>query len=445
MRGLSVTRARVIGAAVVGVLLVLGAGAALQPRGDGPATADAAPRARAVSQNGSSQDLGAAVKQAQEHLRKFPEDWSGWAGLGMAYVQQGRITVDPAYYPQAEGAFQRSLKVRPKDNALALAGQGALAAARHDFPEALRLGTLAATADPYLATAHGVVGDALIELGRYDEAFQAIQRMVDAKPDTSSYSRASYAWELRGDTTRARTALEQALAVSPSGADAGFSLYYLGELAFNAGDLKTAAARYEEGTQRAAEYLPLKAGAAKLLAAQGKNTEAVAAYRAVVARLPQAAYVSELGDLLAATGDKAGAEKQFALVRAEQKLLAQNGVATDLELALFDADHGQPKAALASAEKAYQTRKSIFGADALAWALHVNGRDAEALKHARDAVRLGARNALLYYHLGMIESALGQRDAARTHLDQALKINPHFSVRHAPLARTALASLGGGR
>jgi tetratricopeptide (TPR) repeat protein len=432
----------VIGAVVVGVLLVIGAGAVLNPPDRAPT---AEPRPRAVSQSGPGQDLGAAVKQAQDHLRKFPADWSGWAGLGMAYVQQGRITADPAYYPRAEGAFQRSLKVRPKENALALAGQGALAAARHDFPAALRHGQQAAAIDPYLAAAHGVAGDALIELGRYPEAFQAIQRMVDAKPDTSSYSRASYAWELRGDTGQARSALEQALAVAPGPDDAGFALYYLGELAFNAGDLKTAAARYEEGTKRAAEYLPLRAGKAKLLAAQGKNKEAIAEYRAVVARLPQAAYVTELGELLAATGDKAGAEQQFGLVRAEQKLLAQNGVATDLELALFDADHGQPKAALTSAEKAYQTRKSIFGADALGWALHVNGRNAEALKHAREAVRLGARSAQLYYHLGMIESALGQREAARTHLDQALKINPHFSVRQAPTARTALAAIGGPR
>lgn len=443
MRGLTTTRARVAGAIVVGALLVVGAGAVLKPEDGSPSTAQARPRA--VSQVGPGQDLGAAIKQSQDRLRRLPADWNGWAELGMAYIQQSRITADPGYYARAEGALKRSLEVRPDGNAPALTGLGALAAARHDFTAALTHAQRAATIDPYLAAAHGVTADALIELGRYPEAYQAVQRMVDTRPDTASYTRASYAWELRGDTARARTALEQALAVAPSGADAAFALFYLGELAFNAGDLKTAAARYAEGSLRAAEYLPLTAGRAKVLAAQGKQKEAVAAYRTVVARLPQAGYVGELGDLLAATGDKAGAEEQFALVRAGQQLLGRNGVDTDLELALFDADHGAAAAALAGAQKAYGKRKSIFAADALAWALHANGRHAEALRYARDAVAIGTRSALLQYHLGMIEAALGQNDAARQHLAQALATNPHFSTQHAPLAKAKLAALGGPR
>ncbi len=424
---------QIAGAIVAGALLVVGAGAVLKPRGDAP-DAPGSP-AQAVSRETD------AIARTQERLRTLPNDWVTWADLGMAYVQRARVTADPGYYAKAEGALKRSLAVQPKDNALAQAGLGALAAARHDFAAALRHGQEAAKVDPYLASAHGVVGDALIELGRYDEAYGAIQRMVDARPDTASYARASYTWELRGDTARARSALEQALAVAPTADDAGFALFYLGELAFNAGDLKTAAARYEEGSQRAADYLPLRAGKAKVLAAQGKNAEAVAEYRAVVTRLPLSVYVAELGDLLAATGDKAGAERQFALVRAEQQLLARSGVDTDLELALFDADHGAAPAALVNAQKAYAKRRTVHTSDALAWALHVNGRDTEALKHARDAVRLGTRNAQFYYHLGVIEQTLGQNAAARSHLEQALKINPYFSGRSAADANTRLAGL----
>jgi tetratricopeptide (TPR) repeat protein len=433
------------GAIVVGALLVAGAGAVLAPRGDAPAAPDPANRAQSVSRPGPGQDLGVAIGRTQAHLREVPGDWSTWAELGMAYVQQARITADPAYYTKAEGALARSLKIRPEENALALTGQAALAAARHDFAAALRLGQRATTVDPYLSAAHGVVGDALVELGRYDEAWRAIQTMVDVRPDTASYTRASYSWELRGDLPRARSALEQALSVAPSPADAGFALFHLGELAFNAGDLTGAAARYGEGTRRAAYYLPLRAGQAKVLAAQGKTAEAIAAYRAVVAKLPLSGYAAELGDLLAATGDRAGAERQYALVRAEQQLLARSGVDTDLELALFDADHGAGPAALSGATKAYAKRKGVFASDTLAWALYANGRYAEALPHARNAVRLGTRNAQFHFHLGMIEAKLGQRAAARQHLSEALKINPHFSVRQEPVLRATLASLGGAR
>jgi tetratricopeptide (TPR) repeat protein len=151
--------------------------------------------------------------------------------------------------------------------------------------------------------------------------------------------------------------------------------------------------------------------------------------------------VTELGDLLAATGDRAGAERQYALVRAEQQLLRANGVDTDLELALFDADRSRPAAALAAARKTYALRRGVFAEDALGWALHAAGRDAQALPHARAAQRLGTRSALLRYHLGAIEFAVGRGMAARRDLAAALAINPHFSPLHAPAARAMLRRL----
>jgi tetratricopeptide (TPR) repeat protein len=265
--------------------------------------------------------------------------------------------------------------------------------------------------------------------------------MADLEPGTASYARASYTWELRGDLPRARRALEQALEAAPTPDDAGFALYYLGELAWNAGDLPAARARYDEGLRRAPGYLPLREGRAKVLAAEGRTAEAVAAYRSLVERLPQPAYVAQLGDLLAATGDRAGAREQYALVRAEERILAANGVDVGLEHALFEADHGDPAAAVAAARKAYAQRRGVFVEDALAWALHAAGRDTEAMPHARAAQRIGVHSAALRYHLGMISAALGDRPEARRELTAALTTNPYFSPVQAPVARATLASL----
>jgi Flp pilus assembly protein TadD len=85
----------------------------------------------------------------------------------------------------------------------------------------------------------------------------------------------------------------------------------------------------------------------------------------------------------------------------------------------------------------------VLVADAMAWALHVNGRDAEALGYARQASALGERNAVFVFHRGMIERSLGQREEARRDLSDALRINPYFSVLQARVARAALAGLGG--
>ena len=48
-------------------------------------------------------------------------------------------------------------------------------------------------------------------------------------------------------------------------------------------------------------------------------------------------------------------------------------------------------------------------------------------------------------HACMILADLGRRTAARAELATALRINPHFSARHAPIARARLVSLGRGR
>ncbi len=433
--------ARVVLVGSLAVGLVLTGGVLITPKlAHRPAPA-AAEQPADLAHAGPGQDLTGAIARSQQRLRRVPKDWTGWAELGLAYVQQARITADPSYYPKADQALARSLAIRPAGNAAALIGMGALGAARHDFAAAERYGRRATTTDPYSAAGYGVLGDALVELGRYDEAWRAIQRMVDLRPDTSSYARASYTWELRGDTARAEQALRLALEVAPTPADAGFSRYYLAELAFNRGDLDTATAQVDTGLRQAPDYLPLRAERAKLRAARGDTAGAIGDYRAVTARVPQPGYLLEYGDLLAATGDQAGARAQYALVDAEQRLSAAQGVDVDLELALFDADHGRPAQALSAAKATWAKRRSILAADALGWALHANGRDAEALGYARQAVRLGTRSALLRYHLGAIEAALGQRDAARRDLGTALALNPYFSVRHAPAARAALAGL----
>lgn len=159
--------------------------------------------------------------------------------------------------------------MRSEDNALAHTGLASLAAARHDFAGALSEAQLAQTLNPYSAVNLGVLGDALVELGRYEEAFAAFQRGNDLKPGVPTFARTSYAYELRGDTASARFALERALEIAYTPGDKAFAEYYLGELAWNAGDLDGAARHYAAGLKEDDAYLPLLAGRAKVQAAQG--------------------------------------------------------------------------------------------------------------------------------------------------------------------------------
>jgi tetratricopeptide (TPR) repeat protein len=423
---------------IVGLVVALLAVGGIALRPSGPASVPAAGPATVSTVD----EIARSIEAARARLDRLPKDWVTWASLGLAYVQQARVTGDPSNYPRAEEALNRSLAVRPAaDNAVALAGHGALSAARHDFAAALDYDNRSLAIDAYRAATHGVVADALVELGRYEEAFEAIQKMVDLRPDTSSYARASYSFELRGDIANARDVMKHALEAATGPTDAAFALEHLAGLAYDNGDPDTAMSTVDDGLRRLPGHPPLLAMRGRILAARGDTAGAVTAYTASLAKLPQPGPAAELGDLLAASGDRAGAQRQYDLVRASAALLKADGVDVDAELAVFAAEHGDVPAAVTAAQAAHGRHPSISVADALAWSLHMAGRDAEALPYADRALRLGTRNASMHYHRGVIRAALGDRAGARADLSMALSINPRFSVRHAAEAATLLASL----
>ena len=155
-----------------------------------------------------------------------------------------------------------------------------------------------------------------------------------------------------------------------------------------------------------------------------------------------------LGDVYAASGDPAGAERNYALVEAIQALYVANGADVDLELALFAADHPErgtdAAETLALAEEAYARRPGVHAADILAWARYRVGDLEGAWSASEEARRLGTQDALMFFHAGVIADARGDTAAARDFLTTALAIDPAFSLRYAPEARTILTRLDAG-
>jgi tetratricopeptide (TPR) repeat protein len=165
-------------------------------------------------------------------------------------------------------------------------------------------------------------------------------------------------------------------------------------------------------------------------------SRAIALERRAVAAIPLPQYVGFLGDLYQATVRPRLAQRQYALIGAIEQLLRANGVKVDLEIALFDVDHGIAlRHALRLARIGQRDRPSIDGDDVLAWALTRNGRCDEALGYSKRALRLGTLDALKFFHRGMIERCVGHQAEARLWLSRALDLNPHFSVLWAPVAR----------
>jgi Flp pilus assembly protein TadD len=86
----------------------------------------------------------------------------------------------------------------------------------------------------------------------------------------------------------------------------------------------------------------------------------------------------------------------------------------------------------------YEVRRDIYGADALAWTALKAGKIAEARLAIKEVLRLGTKDARLFYHAGMIARAAGDKSGARDYLKRTLALNPQFDPLQAPIARKAL-------
>src|SRR5206468_769131 len=289
---------------------------------------------------------------------------------------------------------------------------------------------------PSTARNYGVIGDALVELGRYREAFGAFDRMAALKPSLASYARVAHARELLGDVPGAIQAMRLALDAAAGEPEAtAWTSVQLGKIYWSTGRLAAAGTLYRAALERFPGYVYAFDALAQVEAARGHLRRAIALEHRAVDTIPLPQFVSALGDMYRVAGNDPEARKQYALIGVIRRLLAANGVRTDLETALFDVDHAiRLPQSLALARVARSERPSIDGDDVLAWALARNGRCTEALGYSKAALHLGTRDALKFFHRGMIERCLGHQAAAKAWFTRALRLNPRFSLLWAPVA-----------
>jgi tetratricopeptide (TPR) repeat protein len=284
-----------------------------------------------------------------------------------------------------------------------------------------------------------------VELGRYDEATVATQELIGLRVDITTLPRLSYLRELHGNLEGAIAAMRQAseaAAIAPE--NTAYVATLLGNLLVYAGKPVEAAAAYESALAIVPDHAAAIAGLGRLAVGRGDLAEAAGRFEKASAILPLPEYVIALGETREAAGDPVKAAKSYDLARAETALFQAAGVDIDLELALFEADHGDATTAVDLADRSYASRQTVRTADALAWAYHRAGRHAEAATLSAEALRLGSRDPLLLYHAGMIAVANGDEAAGRQHLNDALALDPGFSATGAAAARAALATLGSG-
>jgi len=383
----------------------------------------------------------ATIARLQAAVAADPTDEPSQRDLGFALLQRVRETADPTLYAPAQAAFDAALRLAP-DDALVLVGIGGLQLGKHEFADALVTGRQAVALSPNLDTAHAVVVDALVELGRYADADAAQAEMLGTAVDLTTLTRVSYLAELHGKldvALRAMREASQSKGIAPE--NVAFTEALLGNLLVYTGDPTGAADAYRRALNLVPAHAPSIAGEARLAVGAGRLDDAISLFQHAADILPLPEYVIGLGEAETAAGRTDDATRNFKLARAEIQIFQATGVIVDVDLALFEADHGDPEAALAFAQTGYKATPTVRAADALAWALHKLGRDREAKGRSDEALRLGSHDPLFRYHAGAIAAALGDAKTARADLGMALATDPGFSATGAAEARRILASL----
>ncbi|MFF5469718.1 tetratricopeptide repeat protein [Streptomyces achromogenes] len=394
--------------------------------------------------------LTALIGRQEQRVRQRPKDALAWAVLGSAYVERGRRAGDAADYPRAERALKASLEVRGARNTEALDGLAALALARRDFPAAKRYAEQAGQAAPKRWSAYPALIDAYTGLGDYEKARAALDKLLALRTDAATrpavMARAAAVYRDRGWREDAVAQLTDAAAAARTPAERAAWLAGVGQLAWERGDLPEALGHFEAALRLDADQRAAAAGRARTLAALGRTSEALAAYRAAVASRPRPEDLLELGELQESLGQPAAAEESYARMREAVARSVAGGVDEELLIGRFEADHGDPWEAVERLEEEWRRQPGIEVADALGWALHRTGEDERALTYAAVATDKakggGVRSALYAYHLGVIEAELERTGPARRHLQEALRINPYFSPLRVPLVQEALRELG---
>lgn len=369
-------------------------------------------------------------------------DYTQLAGL---YLQRARETADNADLLRAEQNARHSLTLRTGRNGAAFGVLASSLLAQHRFPEARDIALRLVAEDSTSIAARGLLGETQFELGEYEEAGHTLGSLTTYRENLSVAPRLARWEELHGRPDEARQLLRAARDEAERGHGmpkeqlAWFHLR-LGDLALRNGHLGEAGAELRKGLQIAPQDYRVLGGLARLEASRQNWRRAIAYGEQALGNALDPATLGVVGDAYAATGDSSKAGEYYRTM--EVAVLHQPGP-FHRAWSLFLLDHNRevPRV-LEKVREEIQMRRDIYGYDLLAWALHQSGDDQAARDPMARALSLGTRDAMLFYHAGMIARGLGENGLARAYLRTALKVNPYWDPFQPDRARSLLVSLG---
>lgn len=390
-----------------------------------------------------------AINELQLKLKQHPSSVKDKMMLIQAFIQEGRITGNHAYYDAIAFKLVNEILNDDPENFEALCSKATLQASAHQFSEALITAEKAIKVNPYNAYIYGVKCDALTELGKYTEAETAANKMVSIRPDIRSYARVSYLREIYGYYDGAIEAMKMALSSgSPGTEQTEWVRVQLGNLYRKIGKINEAELQYKTSLYHRPVFAPAVAGIADLFRMKNENDSALKYYLKAADVVSDYAYYMNAGIISKQMGDSVNStaylnKAEEILIKHSHSTDEENGVGhyVDRELSQVYIAAGKYKEAYAAARMEYLRRPANIDVDeTLAWAAYKNGSYEEAKFHISSALKTNSKDAELLYKTSLILKKNKLPLVSQEWLNNARSINPYVdNYFHIPGSVTEVA------
>ena len=370
------------------------------------------------------------VAELTQKIKDKPNEVKPRLQVAIIYLSEARITGEhPYYYPAILKILDGVLTIEPK-NFEATTFKSSVKMSQHQFAEARDLAEKARQINPNNAYVYGVLVDANVELGNYEEAVAMSDKMQQLKPSLESYSRASYLREIYGNYPSSIEAMKLAVQAGLPGSEPQcWSKNTLGHLYETTGQLAEAEQQYDGILSIRPSYAFALRGKAQIYKARKAYDKALQELEKAAAIMPEFSFHEEMAEIYALQGDADKAKRKYVDVIKMLDEDARSGHSVDLELCKLYTKTGQLDSALVYGMREYAKRpKNIDVNNALAW-VYFNQKDTrQAQKHIQVALRTGLKDPELLQRAGAIEKSAGNTLASNKLMAEARKTNPRFTL-----------------
>ena len=350
----------------------------------------------------------AVISGAERALAADPDNAHRLNDLALGYARRARETADMGYYDKAHEALDRSLAVEP-DNYGARRLRVWTLLGQHRFAEALEQARALEKIYPDDVLVHGLLADAQIELGRYEEATESVQWMLDLRPgNVPALTRAAYLRELHGWTDGAIEWMQKAYdRTRPNEReDLAWIQTQLAHLELLRGRLDAADEHVQTALSLFPDYHYALAELGRIRLAQDRVEEAAEAFRQRYETAPHPENLLDVARALDQLGRRDEAAQAYAEFEKAGRAEMHEWDNCNRDLVDYYADIAdRPEEALKIAEIEMKRRQDLFTRASYAWALHKVGRSAEAQQQMEQALATGFKDAQLQERAAAIVAA----------------------------------------